>query len=313
MNSNDVHNSIIRRKRIQLYKKIIVSVFLLCLTLPFIITIGMFIKVHQLETKIDFLVENKMDKEYSTFASSTPVETQPLTMPYGTESEEHNIGNLENTTEDITETKKVYLTFDDGPSIYTDEILDILAENNVKATFFVIGREDESYWPYYQRIVDDGHTLGMHSYTHVYCDIYSSKEDFINDVDTLSDFLYERTGVRSKIYRFPGGSSNSVCNIPMEELVEYLDEQDIEYYDWNALNGDAVTKDLSPWKLVDNIMYDVRKHENSIVLMHDLQSRHTTVESLQLLIDTLKSEGYEILPIDENTPVIQHRTFDYED
>ena len=80
----------------------------------------------------------------------------------------------------------------------------------------------------------------------------------------------------------------------------------INYYDWNSLNGDAVTTGLSPQTLVDNIMNDVTKKEDSIVLMHDLQTTHTTVESLQLLIDTLRSDGYEILPIDENTPLIQH-------
>ena len=206
----------------------------------------------------------------------------------------------------------MYLTFDDGPSIYTGQILDILNENDVKATFFVIAKEDERFLPYYKRIVDEGHTLGMHSYTHDYTQIYESLESFEQDVSQLSDFLYSQTGVRPDIYRFPGGSSNSVCNVPMNECIAYLNEQGIVYYDWNALNGDAVSEELSVDQLVNNIMGSVRKNNTSIVLMHDMQSRHTTVESLQPLIDTLKEEGYEILPIDEETPLIQHVPYNLE-
>ena len=146
----------------------------------------------------------------------------------------------------------------------------------------------------------------MHSYTHVYQDLYESKESFGNEITMLQDLIYRVTGVKSTIFRFPGGSSNQVSQLPIETYISYLNENGITYYDWNALSGDAVTSGLSPEQLVSNIMNDVEKNQDSIVLMHDLQTTHTTVESLQLLIDTLKSEGYEILPIDENTPLIQH-------
>lgn len=212
---------------------------------------------------------------------------------------------VEDDATSVENTKRVYLTFDDGPSIYTGQILDVLKANNVKATFFVIGR-DKDFYEYYQRIVDEGHTIGMHSYSHVYQDFYASKESFAAELAKLNDLIYNVTGVKSSIFRFPGGSSNNVSTLPIEEYISYLNEQNIDYYDWNALNGDAVTNGLSPEQLVNNIMNDVSQHEDSIVLMHDLQTTHTTVESLQLLIDTLKTEGYEILPIDENTPLIQH-------
>lgn len=218
-------------------------------------------------------------------------------------------GSTEATQQDMvvanSNGKRVYLTFDDGPSIYTGQILDVLKANNVKATFFVIGREKEFY-DYYKRIVDEGHTIGMHSYTHIYQDFYASKESFAEELIKLNDLIYNVTGTKSTIFRFPGGSSNSVASLPVETYIDYLNENDIDYYDWNSLSGDAVTNGLSPEQLVNNIMNDVSQNEDSIVLMHDLQTTHTTVESLQLLIDTLKTEGYEILPIDENTPLIQH-------
>jgi peptidoglycan/xylan/chitin deacetylase (PgdA/CDA1 family) len=208
-------------------------------------------------------------------------------------------------TQSVEATGRVYLTFDDGPSIYTGQILDILKENDVKATFFVIGR-DEEYYDYYKRIVDEGHTIGMHSYSHVYQDLYESVDSFGDELTRLDNLIYDVTGVHSNIFRFPGGSSNSVSQLPIQEYISYLNDHNINYYDWNSLSGDAVTSGLSPETLVDNIMNDVTKNEDSIVLMHDLQTTHTTVESLQLLIDTLRSQGYEMLPIDENTPMIQH-------
>lgn len=253
-----------------------------------------------------------VDTNNAKNTENTDGSTQGIEQADAVGSMEENAAQTENTTEgekatkaDEKQAKRVYLTFDDGPSIYTGQILDILAKNDVKATFFVIGR-DERYYDYYRRIVDEGHTLGMHSYSHVYQDLYKSVDSFSKEITKLNDLLYEVTGERSTIFRFPGGSSNNVSQLPIQDYIAYLNENNINYYDWNALNGDAVTKDLSPKQLVNNIMHDVENNQDSIVLMHDLQTTHTTVESLQLLIDELKSEGYEILPIDENTPLIQH-------
>ena len=117
--------------------------------------------------------------------------------------------------------RRVYLTFDDGPSSNTDKILDILNEYGVKATFFVCG--NERYMEEYQRIADEGHTLGMHSYSHKFREIYQSTEAFVDDMNRLHDYLYEVTGVDSKIIRFPGGSSNTICeNDVMQELIAYF-------------------------------------------------------------------------------------------
>ncbi len=313
-----------KRKRIALYKKIIIYGFLAMTILPIISGIFLLYKMNQMEQKLDYVLSTD-GGDYLTYRSSKDALTENPNASSGVFSSDNKVnlanadvtsGVLQNTEDDSdaqegkdesekTEAKRVYLTFDDGPSIYTGQILDILAANHVKATFFVIGR-DEEYYDYYKRIVDEGHTIGMHSYTHVYQDLYESKESFGNEITMLQDLIYRVTGVKSTIFRFPGGSSNQVSQLPIETYISYLNENGITYYDWNALSGDAVTSGLSPEQLVSNIMNDVEKNQNSIVLMHDLQTTHTTVESLQLLIDTLKSEGYEILPIDENTPLIQH-------
>lgn len=316
-----------RRKRVALYKKIIIYGFLFMTILPVITSVFLFYKVGQIERRLDYALSED-GGDYLSFRSSreallgnpnadsgvlkssskailsnasvdtnnaTNTETENRVQPAGGEQPQ----------ETVQAVKRVYLTFDDGPSVYTGQILDILAKNDVKATFFVVGK-DEKYYDYYRRIVNEGHTLGMHSYSHVYQKFYESLDSFSGELTRLNDLLFEVTGERSRIFRFPGGSSNNVAPLPIQDYIAYLNENNINYYDWNALNGDAVTSGLSPEQLVNNIMNDVENSQDAIVLMHDLQTTHTTVESLQLLIDTLKSEGYEILPIDENTPLIQH-------
>lgn len=113
--------------------------------------------------------------------------------------------------------RKVYLTFDDGPSSNTGRILDILAEYDVKATFFVVGKTEEKYQSLYKRIVEEGHTLAMHSFSHKYNEIYQSRESYVEDLSKLQEFLYETTGVWCRYCRFPGGSSNTVSRVDMHE------------------------------------------------------------------------------------------------
>ena len=311
-----VNMDLARRKRINRYKAAIVWIFLASTILPILISGILLGQVNAMERKV-LTMAGAEGSDLTTLRSSgeallsNPNVNMEL-LTGGVLEDMAKPADLERQDPAEEERKRVYLTFDDGPSIYTGQILDILNANDVKATFFVIARENESYWPYYNRILEEGHVLGMHSYTHDYNQVYASLDSFESDVSHLSEFLYERTGEYPSIYRFPGGSSNSVSHVPISECIAYLNEQGITYYDWNALNGDAVTDELSTDRLIENIMNSVRQNNTSIVLMHDMQSRHNTVESLQELIDILKAEGYEILPIDEDTPLIQHVPYDSE-
>lgn len=207
---------------------------------------------------------------------------------------------------DVGDHPKVYLTFDDGPSENTSKILDILKERGIKATFFVIGQEDEESKALYQRIVAEGHTLGMHSFSHKYDVIYKSLESFQEDMEHLRSYLEEVTGVTPTIMRFPGGSSNQVSNVDIRELIRYVKEQGITYYDWNVVSGDATSQVYTPDELVANVMDDVVKYDTSVVLMHDSSPKATTVDALGPMIDQLQELGAEILPIDETTKPIQH-------
>lgn len=202
--------------------------------------------------------------------------------------------------------KKVYLTFDDGPSDNTDAILDILAEYNVKATFFVVVNDD-SHADQLNRIVKEGHTLGLHSACHVYSKIYKNLFSFEKDVSNVHNTVERITGVDSKYYRFPGGSSNVVSDVSKQACIDYLHDNGYEYYDWNAESCDAEDLSLSPEQLNENVMSSVRNNEgSSVVLMHDLDDHYNTVSALPALIETLQAEGYELCAIDENAPTFQH-------
>lgn len=202
---------------------------------------------------------------------------------------------------------KVYLTFDDGPSVYTDEILDILARYDVKATFFVVGKEDEASQEALRRIAEEGHTIGLHSYSHKYSQVYSSVEDFSEDFLKLQAYVYEVTGVESKVYRFPGGSSNTVSDLPMKQFVEYLDSQDVVFFDWNVSSGDGGSRILEVDTLVENATRGITDRGTSIVLLHDAAEKKTTVEALPVIIENiLAMEDTVILPITEETEPVQH-------
>lgn len=202
---------------------------------------------------------------------------------------------------------KVCLTFDDGPSSRTDEILDILSDYGVKATFFVNGKE--GYEDEYRRIVNEGHTLGLHSYSHQYRSLYQDLDSFAEDLYTEQSFIKDITGAEVTYYRFPGGSSNRVSRMDMNECIEYLDSKDIVYYDWNVSAQDAVAGGASTTQIVNNVVAPIRygTADTYVVLMHDAQDKVTTVEALPIIIEQLVAlENVVIVPIDQNITPVQH-------
>lgn len=209
--------------------------------------------------------------------------------------------------------RKVYLTFDDGPSSNTEEILDILDRYGVKATFFVVGKTDEHSQEMYRLILERGHTLGMHSYSHRYGEIYASTEAFTEDLEKIRSYLYDMTGMTSCFYRFPGGSSNALSSTDVQELIDVLNERGIIYFDWNVVNGDAGSVRLSAAQLADNVTNNMERYRTAIVLMHDASGKHLTVEALPVIIERiLQMENTVILPITEDTARIQQVKADEE-
>lgn len=342
---NNESDESFNRRNVDSIKRLIVLAALVMFVLPMMVSLYLMMRLNSIERRMDDLI-NTLGKNQVTMEKSLTTEWDQIQMVLESEFDGYASNNIDKTrvedsqilansysseeeadvgedtkesteeTESVLNGKKVYLTFDDGPSSHTEELLDVLKEKNVKATFFVVHNPDESLWNEYKRIVEDGHTLGMHSYTHVYSEIYASKEAFIKDVSDLHAFLYEQTGIDCRYYRFPGGSSNTVSDVDVQELMEYLYKEDIRYYDWNALSGDALTANMAPDELNENVLNYVRENEgDSMVLMHDLETSETTIEALGDLIDILRAEGYEICPIDDYTTPVQHVSYtpDYEE
>lgn len=199
----------------------------------------------------------------------------------------------------------VCLTFDCTPSENTNAILDALAQYNLKATFFVSGDETGEYADIYKRIVDEGHTIGMHSYSNQFSSIYSSKDSFKSDLNQIQSYINSTTGVDCKLYRFPGGSSNEISNLSMSEFVRILNKNNIIYYDWNVSAGDT-SSDYTVEDIVNNVTLGIKQYKTSVVLLHDDSNKSTTAEAIGPLVEALNNVNANIVPIDENTYVVQY-------
>ncbi len=302
-----------RRRRVQRLKKMILLLLITSIILPIVLCIILFIRMQGMQEQIEALKElviQRNSEEMMEPVFEEVIQAQQPQISSRTE-ETRSIYTVGEQRPDDTgidkKDRKIYLTFDDGPSCYTDDILDILKQYDVKATFFVVGKTDEESLAMYQRIVDEGHTLGMHSYSHKYQEIYQSVESYAEDLNKLQEFLYDTTGVWSRYTRFPGGSSNRVSSVDMSELIMYLKEQGIQYFDWNISSGDAAAGTVSVQTIVDNVMRDIEKHDTVIVLMHDAAGKETTVEALPIILEKLlQLPDTSLLAIDDETVPVQH-------
>ena len=298
-----------RARRVQNLKKAIIISLLLAILLPILLCIILFARVGHLEKELEELKAERELQKVKETAAQVEVALSSQNADGNQEPEESMKVFAQEEADVLEETKttKVYLTFDDGPSGNTEAILDILARYHVQGTFFVVGKEGEVYRPLYRRIVEEGHTIGMHSYSHKYNEIYASVDAYAEDLSKLQEYIYETTGTWSRICRFPGGSSNTVSKVDMEELIDYLNEQDIDYFDWNVSSLDATGRKLSVEEIAGNVLNDIEKHSTAVVLMHDADDKTTTVEALPIIIEALQAmENVEILPITDDTVRVQH-------
>lgn len=189
--------------------------------------------------------------------------------------------------------KTIYLTFDDGPSERTLEILKILKDHDIKATFFVIGKTDNFSKECMRKIVEEGHTIAMHSYTHDLKKIYSSVESFLEDMHKIYNLIYEVTGEKPSIFRFAGGSRNGFNKKNYKEIISEMVRRGFDYFDWNLCNNDSVGGSFLPVeKCIDNVCNYSSKYNSAVILMHDSKPKTTTVEALPKVIEKLKAQGF---------------------
>lgn len=281
-----------RKKRVKRIKHMIIGICVALLILPTILSIFLMIKVFSLEDRIEQLAanQNRMEQQQEDVVQAKLKQKKQETPQTTPEPEQ----------------KKVYLTFDDGPGKQTTKILDILKENGVKATFFVTGKEDPEVQKVYKKIVKEGHTIGLHSFSHIYEEIYESKESFQKDLDKIHKLVQKTTGVTPRWYRFPGGSSTESMELPVQTFQDVLEKKNLEYIDWNVISPDISDPSVKKEQMVESIMENIDQFDTSVVLLYDSIDKEMTVKALPLLIKRLKRENYELLPIDSEVPVIQH-------
>jgi peptidoglycan/xylan/chitin deacetylase (PgdA/CDA1 family) len=193
------------------------------------------------------------------------------------------------------EPKTVYLTFDDGPSQYTAKVLDILKEQNVKATFFVVYKDTEEAKNLYKRIIAEGHQLGIHNTVHDYQMLYKSPASYLEDFHKMDTMLYEVTGVRPTIFRFPGGSVNSYNKSTYKAIIDEMIRRGYLFYDWNVSAGDS-SSEATGETSYGNVMAKVLSSNPSIVLMHD--TKKSTPDSIERIIKDLKEKGAILKKLD---------------
>ncbi|MCY6372746.1 polysaccharide deacetylase family protein [Clostridium ganghwense] len=209
--------------------------------------------------------------------------------------------------EKMKDVKIAYLTFDDGPSKNTLDILKVLKDYNVKATFFVNGHKSLTHL--YKKIAKDGHAIANHTYSHDYPTIYKSVANFKNDVKKLDSFITEITGNEpNHILRYPGGSNNTISrkhggkNI-MKDILKAMDEEGYVYFDWNVDSTDASKYRQDKDKIVSSVLSQSKRARNgkAVILMHDLGPKITTVQALPEIITGLREQGFIFDVISKDT------------
>lgn len=213
-------------------------------------------------------------------------------------------------TEDETKNGTIYLTFDDGPSLdITPKILDILKEENIKATFFILNYDKNREF-LVKRIVEEGHSIGIHGYSHNYKDIYTSVDNYMENITKLEQKILNSTGVVTKLTRFPGGSSNTVskyyCPGIMSKLTKKVLNEGYYYFDWNVSSGDSGEAKSSN-EVYTNVTSCLSKKMPNVVLMHDFSGNTKTLNALKDIIKYGKDNGYTFDKIKSDTPMITHK------
>ncbi|MCI8484086.1 MAG: polysaccharide deacetylase family protein [Lachnospiraceae bacterium] len=201
--------------------------------------------------------------------------------------------------------KYVYLTFDDGPSSLTPKVLDLLDEYDAHATFFVVQKNNEKYAEYLSEIVERGHTLALHSYSHDYNQIYRSVDAFLTDYEKVYDWVYEETGYSPSLFRFPGGSTNGSSYV-VSNIIEEMERRGFIYYDWNVSSGDGSNLTTTQ-NIIDNVCTTVGNVDTPVVLMHDGSGKDATLAALPAVLKNLSEAGYEFRSLDKTLEPVQYR------
>lgn len=195
-----------------------------------------------------------------------------------------------------SETNRVFLTFDDGPSDNTTEILKILQNYGIKANFFVLGTRVEVMPEKVKEIYEQGHFIGNHGYSHVYESIYSSSQSVLDEYNKTNELIQKALGnynFKTKLFRFPGGLVGGKYEEIKKQAEQILEQNQILNVDWNALTGDSESTKPTAEKIMYNLQKTAGGKKSVVLLMHDSAAKKITVDTLPQVIEYFKNQGYE--------------------
>lgn len=275
------------KKRIMLITSIVIIIVItLALTMYYLIdTIIKTKKMKEFYAQVnEYQQQEKIKKENEEAERQAKI-------PKLTEQGKANLKKIYN-----SEKKIAYLTFDDGPSKNTKQILDVLKQYNIKATFFVLGSQVQIFPETTNRIYNEGHYIANHGYSHKYSYIYQSPEQVLNEFNQCNQIVANTINVpeyNSHLFRFPGGSVGGKYAELKKQAITLLEQNEILYIDWNSLTGDSEKANPTEEYLMNNLQKTTEEKNVVVVLMHDAQAKQITAETLPKVIEYLISQGYE--------------------
>ena len=260
-----------------------------------------------------YIVSDNYDKKIKLITKKNDIDANSYKLIYIAQDSSGNTSETErivkiNGPENTKNKSIIYLTFDDGPSSdITPKILNILKKHNIKATFFVINYSKANE-KYVKRAVQEGHSVGLHGYSHDYKKIYASEEIYMNNLSSLQEKVEKSTGVKTWLTRFPGGSSNTISRFNkhiMTKLTKKVEATGYKYYDWNVTSGDAgdvkTKEEVYKWTTSG-----LKKNRGNVVLMHDFSGNDKTLNALEKIIKYGKKNGYEFRAITYDNDLVVH-------
>ena len=280
----------LNKKKIAILVLCILILICLIITIKHTITTMKGYKIYkQYETQLQSL--KYQDEKEQQKKKEEEEKAKQAKIPKLTEEGKNNVDNIYK-----SDTKRAFLTFDDGPSEVTNQILDTLKQEKVKATFFVLGSNVKTLPNVVKRIYDEGHYIANHGYSHVYSKIYASPQTVLDEFNQCNDAVKEAIQVpeyNSHLFRFPGGLVGGKYATIKNEANELLKQNEVMHVDWNSLTGDAETNNLSIEFELQRLRETSEGKNSLIILMHDAQAKKTTADALPNIIAYLKEQGYK--------------------
>lgn len=270
-------------------KKVFALLLILILFVSLIVLLNLSIVNHKMS---ELAKKNNItdDEDSNINIPEVLQENNEKRLPELTQVGRNNMENIYNSNEKIA-----YITFDDGPSTtITPQILNILGQYNIKATFFVVGRNVERYPDLVKQEYDEGHYIANHGYSHEYNSVYSSPEALLNEYMKTQDLIRSSIGIQeysSHLFRFPGGTGGKKYRNVKTEAKQLLSDNDILYIDWNALTNDAVGNPTNE-SIINDLITTVGDKNSVVILMHDAASKQLTADTLPQILDYLIGQGY---------------------